>query len=132
MRAQYDGKHNNHQLENIISSFSMRRLMKAADLSWSRPGLPHSFISSEEAEGRKNKNFLFLLIEIRFYAGTKWKGNFVSLASENVVIQFHPENIVSFYLNEFLLSGGTPIKRGKTKISNFVCSVLYLSIFLQN
>ena len=94
--------------------------MKAAD-----PGLTlaHSFISSEEAGGRKNKNFLFLLIEIRFYAGTKWKGNFVSLA---------PENIVSFYLNEFLLSGGTPIKRGKTKISNFVCSVLYLSIFLQN
>ena len=106
--------------------------MKAADLSWSRPGLSHSFISSEEAGGRKNKNFLFLLIEIRFYAGTKWKGNFVSLALKNVVIQFQPENIVSFYLNEFLLSGGTPIKRGKTKISNFVCSVLYLSIFLQN
>ena len=103
--------------------------MKAADLGWSWLGLTQSFISSEEAGGRENKNFLFLLIEIRFYAGTKWKGNF---GPKNVVIQFQPENIVSFYLNEFLLSGGTPIKRGKTKISNFVCSVLYLSIFLQN
>ena len=125
MRAQSDGKHNNHQLENIISSFSITRLMK--DQAW-----PHSFISSEEAGGTETKNFLFLLIEIRFYAGTKWKGNFVSLALKNVVIQFQPENIVSFYLNEFLLSGGTPIKRGKNEISNLVCSPLYLSIFLQN
>ena len=59
----------------------------------------------------------------------KWKmGNFVSLALKNVVIQFQPENIVSFYfLFEFLLSGGTPIKRGKTKISNFC---LFCSVFV--
>ena len=60
------------------------------------------------------------------------EGEFCISRPKNVVIQFQPENIVSFYLNEFLLSGGTQIKRGKTKISNFVCSVLYLSIFLQN
>ena len=84
--------------------------MKAADLGWSWLGLTQSFISSEEAGGREKKNFLFLLIEIRFYAGTKWKGNF---GPKNVVIQFQPENIVSFYILWIPLISWDSNKEGK-------------------
>ena len=51
------------------------------------------------------------------------EGEFCISRPKNVVIQFQPENIVSFYLNEFLLSGGTQIKREKLKFP--ILSVLF-------
>ena len=43
----------------------------------------------------------------------EWGILYLSALKKNLVIQFQPENIVSFYLNEFFLSGGTPIKMGR-------------------